>query len=313
MSLENYPKELLAQAALKVFHGTAKSVDFLFYRAVPRNSWVIDAKDRWCRTRFGLQEGKPVRYVEQPDTGRCDCVVLRPEAFCNCCHLSDFQGKHTGSVCFDEGLQTACSKFAPMSLFELVRYADDDDSTAVVKVYGKNSETYTLQFGYMTIIARNALATLGGIPGSVMRKALELAKGQPIEPLVNFLFHTLDRYCVKQVKPVFGDHTMQDVKELLKKAGLDTIKYPLVQTKVGKPESCSQGTPHFKLRLRVLDHIPAQRLRIVKPADYGLEDLNGFWSTEVLNADNHKGGKDDYPYYFYESYVLYKATVAYNT
>ena len=312
MSLENYPKELLAQAALKVFHGTAKSVDFLFYRAVPRNRWIIDAKDRWCRTRFGLQEGKPVRYVEQPDTGRCDCVVLRPEAFCNCCHLSDLQGRHTGSVCFDEGLQTACSKFAPMSLFELVRYAGDDDSQAVVKVYGKNSETYELQHYYMTKLVRAALATLGGIPGSVMRKALELAKGQPIEPLVNVLFHTLDRYCVKQGKPVFSGHTMQDVKELLKKAGLDTIKYPLVQTKVGKPESCSQGTPHFKLRLRAIDHIPAQLLMAVKPADYGLEDLNGFWSTEVLNADNHKGGKDDYPYYFYESYVLYKATVAYN-
>ena len=189
MALENYPKELLAQAALKVFHGTAKSVDFLFYRGVPRNKWIVDAGDRWCRPRFGLQEGKPVFYIEQPDTGRCECLVMHPADFSNCCHLYDLQGRGIGSVCFDEGLQTACSKFAPMSLFELVRYAGDDDSQAVVKVYGKNSETYTLQFSYMTIIARNALATLGGIPSSVMRKALELATGQPIESLLKRMLY----------------------------------------------------------------------------------------------------------------------------
>ena len=312
MSLENYPKELLAQAALQVFHGTTKSVDFLFYRGVPRSMWIVDAGDRWRRTRLGLQEGKPVRYVEQPDTGRCEYTVLRPDDFCNCCHLYDLQGRGIGSVCVDEWLQTACSRFAPMSLFELVRYADDESGQAVVRVYGKNSETYTLQHYYMTKLVRAALATLGGIPSSVMWKALELAKGQPIEPLVNVLFHTLDRYCVKQGEPVFSGHTMQDVKELLKKAGLDTIKYPLVQTMVLKPHAHLPGTSHYKLRLRAIDHIPAQRLTAVKPADYGLEDLNGFWSTEVLNADNHKGSKAGYPYYDYDSYVLYKATVEYN-
>ena len=43
MALDNYPKELLAQAALKVFHGTAKSVDFLFYRVVRKhlNKWIV--------------------------------------------------------------------------------------------------------------------------------------------------------------------------------------------------------------------------------------------------------------------------------
>ena len=313
MSLENYPKELLAQAALQVFHGTTKSVDFLFYRGVPRSMWIVDAGDRWRRTRLGLQEGKPVRYVEQPDTGRCEYTVLRPDDFCNCCHLYDLQGRGIGSVCVDEWLQTACSRFAPMSLFELVRYADDESGQAVVRVYGKNSETYTLQHYYMTKLVRAALATLGGIPSSVMRKALELAKGQPIESLLKRLLYINAMSLDSHDGLVFGDHTMQDIKELLKKAGLDTVKYPLVQTKVGKPESCSQGTPHFKLRLRAIDHIPAHRLMTVRPADYGLEDLNGFWSTEVLNRDNYEIDNIDTWAYFYDSYVLYKATVAYNT
>ena len=313
MALDNYPKELLAQAALKVFHGTAKSVDFLFYRAVPRDRWVIDAKDRWCKTRFGLQEGKPVRYVEQPDTGRCDCVVLQPDDFVSLTTLYDPQDCIAGHVTIDEGLQTACSKFMPMSLFELVRCEGSVRGGATIKVYGKNSETYELQRYQMTKLVRAALATLGGIPSSVMRKALELAKGQPIEPLLKRMLYINAMSCDSRDGLIFGDHTMQDIKELLKKAGLDTIKYPLVQTKVGKPESCSQGTPHFKLRLRVLDHIPAQRLMAVKPADYGLEDLNGFWSTEVLNRDNYEVDNIDTWASFYESYVLYKATVAYNT
>ena len=273
----------------------------------------IDAKDHWCRTRFGLQEGKPVRYVEQPDTGRCDCVVLQPDDFVSLTTLYDPQDCIAGHVTIDEGLQTACSQFMPMSLFELVRCEGSVRGGATIKVYGKNSETYELQRYQITKLVRAALATLGGIPSSVMRKALELAKGQPIEPLLKRMLYINATSCDSRDGLVFGDHTMQDVKELLKKAGLDTIKYPLVQTMVGTPHAYLHDTPHFNLRLRVLDHIPAQLLMAVKPADYGLEDLNGFWSTEVLNADNHKGGKDDYPYYFYESYVLYKATVAYNT